>query len=673
MKKGPSVEIRAVVVFLGCLLFAGAVVSRAVWIQLLRDPRLEALAKRQFQSKMLVRPRRGMIVDRNGEPLAVNTDTQSLAANPSKVRDRATLARLLSRATDVPYSKVLERLKGKREFVWIKRHLSEAELGRLKKWGIVTAGGDLVDGLWMVRESQRAYPHGELAAHVLGDVNLDTEGLEGVELWANEALQGKIVSLSAIKDALGRPAFIDAKAAREARDGDTVELTIDASLQFAVEQELKHSVQKTGSRAGTVIVMNAANGELLAVANEPSFNPNDPSAPPARRRNRALTDGFEPGSTLKTVLLASALSKGMKLGDQLHGERGSFVVQGKRISEAESHEKFEWISLKRMIQVSSNVGAAKLALKVGADSYLQTLRSFGFGERTGSGFPGEISGRIPDRSQWQPLTLANIGFGQGILVTPMQVARAYAAFANGGLLVKPRLLKPKAGLAAAPQLQRVMSPKVAEAALEALKSVTGPEGTGIKAGLDGYVVAGKTGTAQVVDPASARYSRTRYIASFVGFAAGVDPKIVVFAALDEPRGSYYASETAAPLFRNVLGAVTSRFSLPSSPGSAVAPLARAKSGAKPILKDALQTSLAKVVSPPKEEKLEWNGVSPQGQLTWKMPSLEGLTPREAMQALKGRKFQMEIRGAGLIRSQQPEAGRAIAEGAVVRVQLSEPM
>jgi cell division protein FtsI (penicillin-binding protein 3) len=666
MTSKPSIELRAVAVFLGCLLLAGAVLSRAVWIQLVRDPRLEAMAKRQFQSRMLMRPKRGMIVDRNGEPLAVNTDTQSLAANPSKVRDPRTLARLLSKATDVPYAKLLERLKGTREFVWIKRHLGEAEMGRLKRWGIVTASGDLVDGLWMVRESQRAYPHGELAAHVLGDVNLDSEGLEGTELWANAALQGKVVSMSAIKDALGRPAFLDAKAAREAKDGETVALTLDASLQFAVEQELKHSVQKTGARAGTAIVMNATTGEILAMANEPSFNPNDKSAPVARRRNRALTDGYEPGSAIKAILLASALSRGMKLTDSVYGEKGSFVVQGKRISEAEAHEKFEWITLKRMLQVSSNVGAAKLALKLGTEPFLHTLRSFGFGDKTGSGFPGEINGKLPpsDKGPWQPLTLANVGFGQGLLATPMQVVRAYAALANGGLLVKPRLL-----LNAEPTTPlRILSERAAESVVEALKSVVSVDGTGIKAKVDGYEIAGKTATSQVVDSATGKYSRTRYVASFVGFAAGIEPRLVVYTALDEPRGSYYATDTAAPLFRGVMTAAAGRFSLPAETPPVVAT-------AKPVvLQDKLRTSLAKVVSPPvaDDPKLEWNGVSPKGELTWKMPELAGLTPREAMVLLKGRKFQIEIRGTGLVKTQYPEAGRSLAEGTAVKLQLAEP-
>lgn len=656
------------------LLFCGALTVRAMMIQLGADPRLESMAKRQFRSKVLVRPRRGMIVDRNGEPLAVNTETRSLAANPSKVLNKKTLARLLSKALDLPAAKLYEKLKEKREFIWIRRQLSDAAFDRLRKWQVIDATGDLADGLWLIKESQRIYPHGELSAHVMGDVNLDSEGLEGVELWANSHLQGKLTSVPAVRDALGRPTFIDAVAAKHVKDGEPVQLTIDASLQYSVEQELRNSVVRTRSRSGTVIVMNAVTGEVLAMANEPTFNPNQVKSSPANRRNRALTDGYEPGSTMKAVLLASALQNGFKLTDQLHGEGGTFTVQGKRISEAEAHEKFTWMSLKKMIQVSSNVGAAKLALKIGADRYLATLKEFGFGTKSGSGFPGEISGRIPARKDWQPLTVANIGFGQGILVTPIQVVRAYAAFLNGGWLVQPSLVMPSfPGFKAEPP-RRIISERTAAAVLETLQAVTEKEGTGGKAVLEGYQVAGKTGTAQVVDPATKGYSRTRYIPSFVGYAIDVEPKLVIFAALDDPRGVYYASETAAPLFKAVLSAATNRFSmpprgLPQTDGTKLA-------GAKPIppvISDRLAVSLAKANAP----ELNWTGLTPKGEMIWKMPSLTGLSPREAIEALEQNgggqaRFNVEMDGQGVVRKQLPEAGKTLTSGNTVKLILGDP-
>jgi cell division protein FtsI (penicillin-binding protein 3) len=660
---------RIAAVMIGCTIVAGSIIARSAYLQLIGNSKLETLAKRQYQSKVLLSPRRGAIVDRNGEPLAISVETRSLAANPSKIKNRKTLAGLMAKATGLSQQALYKKLGEKREFVWIKRHIPETELNEFKKWQLIDGRGELVDGLWLVKESKRMFPHNELAAHVLGDVNVDSEGLEGVELWQNERLRGKVVSVSAVKDAMGRPAFLDAVAAKDVQDGTTVSLTLDATLQFEVESELREAVQRTHARSGTVIVMNAVNGEILAMANEPSFNPNQKGFPPDRRRNRAVTDGYEPGSTLKAVLAASALSNGWKLSDQVWGERGEFRVQGKRISEAEAHEKFEWVSLKKMLQVSSNVAAAKIALKLGPDKYLQTLKDFSIGTRMEIGFPGEIGGKIPSRDAWRPLTTANIGFGQGILTTPLQMTRAYATFLNGGWLVQPTLIKtteknPKGQKPVPPR--RVVSQHVADQILHALETVTQKDGTGIKAALDGYTVAGKTGTAQVIE--NGRYSRTRYFPSFIGFATGVEPKIVIFAALDEPKGIYYASETAAPLFREVLNAVANRFSIPMNaiptkdPKRELAQQKAPKNQRVEKVADRIKISQASV---------QWQGMSPDGKLLWKMPALKGLSAREAMRLLKGRDFEIEVHGNGLVKTQHPEEGGAIGEGGLVRLMLVE--
>jgi cell division protein FtsI (penicillin-binding protein 3) len=657
------------VIMVGILLVAGSIVTRAAYIQFWNNPKLEQMSRKQFQSKVLIRPLRGTISDRNGEPLAVNIETNSLAANPEKIENRRTMIRLLSKATDLSVAKITHLLNEKKEFVWIKRHLSDAEMARLKKWRLIEADGDLAQGLWMVKESQRVYPHGELAAHTLGDVNVDSEGVEGVELWQNEKMTGKVVSITAIKDALGRPSFIDAVAAKHVKDGEPVELTLDASLQFAVEQALRESVTKTSARAGIAIAMNATNGEIIALANEPSFNPNLKDASVDRRRNRALTDGYEPGSTLKAVLTASALSHGWKLSDQVYGEKGTFKVQGKRIAEAEAKEKFGWLSVRNVIQLSSNIGAAKIALKLGADNYYKTLKDYGFGTKTGSGFPGEISGRVPARKDWQPLSLANIGFGQGVLVTPIQMIRAYASFLNGGLLVTPKLIKDDTVTEAPPK--RVITEKVASDVVNALQSVTEDKGTGINARLEGYDVAGKTGTAQVVDSETGRYSRNRHIASFIGFATGVDPKVVIFVSLDDPKGVYFAAETAAPLFKNVLSAVVNRYSIPAHGDQA--PLKPAKLLASDKVKLSQASAIhAADAEAPLPTALEWKGATPKGDMIWKMPSLRGLSVREAVQVLQGHRFSLEVRGDGVIQAQSPEEGKAIAEGEIIHLGLGDP-
>ena len=667
---GPEKRMSAVMAVCGVL--AGALILRAGWLQIGPNERLEKLSRRQFSSRFLIKPPRGAILDRNGEPLAINTETRSLAMNPSKIPHARMVARLLAKALDLPYARVLQKISDqKKEFSWIKRHISDTEFDRLKTFGIMGRDGDLISGIWVVNESERAYPHNELASHVIGGVNLDTEGTEGVELWKDQTLSGKVFSISAVKDALGRPAFIDASAAKsseEGKDGEPITLTLDASLQFEVEKDLHESVARSGSKSGTVIVMNAMTGEILAMANEPSYNLNLHDIAADRKRNRALTDGYEPGSTMKPILLSAALQSGMKLTDTVWGERGHFKLQGHLISESEARERFEWISLKKVIQVSSNIGAAKIALKIGPDKYISALKQFGFSEKTGTGFPGEISGRIPPRKSWQPITLANIGFGQGVLVTPMQMTRAYAAFLNGGWLVEPSLLLVKDAKQTLPP-KRILSEKVTSQVLEALEAVTVTKdgGTGGQAVLEGYRVAGKTGTAQKVDPRSHKYSRFKHVASFIGFPLGVDQKIVIFTSLDEPKGVYYGGAVAAPLFREVLGAVASRFSLPTPMQNRTLASVEAPRSSPPV----------KAVAQPQADVIQTAQAAPSlslpepldPQAAWKMPPLKGLTPREAIEALEGHDLKLEIKGEGLIRGQIPEEGRTIHGGEVVHLEL----
>ncbi|MFZ9594494.1 MAG: penicillin-binding transpeptidase domain-containing protein [Bdellovibrionia bacterium] len=695
-----SIRKRLVVTLAIGAVFTCLILGRAIFIQLMKHPRLEAMASRQYHAQSLVQPRRGVIFDRNGERLAVSVDSYSLAANPTKIRKRWILAPLLAKALRSSSSRLMEKLSEPREFVWIKRQLSEADLRAFKKLSRVESNDDLLEGLWLVKESKRVYPHASLAAHVLGDVNVDSDGLEGVELWQNERLKGKILSVSAIKDALGRPTFIDAKAASQLTDGQSVSLTLDSVLQYEIERLLSEAVRKTGAKGGSVMVMDAQSGDLLALANEPTFDPNQKGIPLDRRRNRVLTDGYEPGSTMKPLLLAAALSSGMKLSDELWGEKGSFILQKRRISEAEAHEKFEWISLKKIIQVSSNVGAAKLALKVGAERYLQVLRAFGLGAKTGSGFPGEISGRIPPKKDWQPLTLANIGFGQGLLVTPMQMLKAYAVFANGGFLVEPHLIQAEAqskdekpgALALSPLKKQVLSPQVTQAVVEALESVTQSGGTAQKAAMPGYRIAGKTGTAQVVDPHSGKYSHDQYVSSFIGFPVGLDSSLVIFTALNEPKGVYYASETAVPLFKEVLSALIHRYSLPAEhePELSVKPVKLASASLSALrssggmTQDELHWTQASVqqASLTKGDSLSLGGslprVVPVPQTEdvklsqWVMPDLQGLSPKEVLEVLQGYPFALEMKGMGMVASQTPMAGQRLSKRSRVRLVFSEP-
>lgn len=655
---------RVTVLFIGITVVASVLAIRAGTLQVIKDPRVERLAQRQFRSKVLVRPRRGLILDRNGEPLAINVEVQSLAANPTKIKRKKTMAWQLSKALGIPVSTLLKKLEDGKEFVWIKRKISDATLETFKKWRLMSAQDELSDGLWLVKESQRIYPHQEAAAQILGGVSIDSEGIEGVELWKNDVLEGKAVSVSAIKDAFGRPTFMDAEAAKSAQEGDSIHLTLDASLQYSVEQLLKETVDKARAKGGSVIVMNSMNGEILAMANQPSFNPNTRAEPVSHHRNRVVTDGYEPGSTLKPLLVAAALQKGRKLTDSVWGGRGKMKVQGREISEAESHEKFEWISLKKIIQVSSNVGAAKLALEIGGETYLKTLKAFGFGQKSGVGFPGEIGGWLPSTHKGlQPLSLATMGFGQGITATPLQVTRAYAALQNGGFLVQPTLLIEDPSRQKSHLYPRIIQQKHTEKVIETLLAVTSEGGTGKKAGVPGLTIAGKTGTSQVVDSKTRRYSRSHYIASFVGFAVGVDPKLTIFTSVDGPQGGYYAAETAAPLFAKVMQAVANRFSMPieRSIEKQIDTIKLAQ--AHPNAYQQIQAPAAVVVKAGQEVS------STEDK---QMPSFLGMSSQDVLNWMQGRDFRVSMKGFGLVKRQMPLPGSKIQDGESITVYLGEP-
>jgi cell division protein FtsI (penicillin-binding protein 3) len=695
----PAIRIRLTVVILAFAVLAVGMLARSTWIQLIGDPKLEVLAKKQFQSKLVLKPRRGLILDTNGEPLAINLETSSLAGNPSKIiKDKPTLL-LLSRAMGVTVGDLKKRLNSKKSFMWLERHITDDRLERFKKTGIIQITGEMPEGLWIIKEMKRIYPHGSLAGSMLGTVNIDTEGLEGVELWKESELKGTAASLDAIKDALGRPAFLNNNNFAKIQDGSDVALSIDTSLQYSVEQALEDSVFKTKSQSGMVIVMDSVTGEILALAQNPTFNPNQKRTPPHLRKLRALTDGYEPGSTLKPILVAAALQQGMKISDSLFGHNGKFVIQNKAITEAEAHEKFGYITLKKMLEVSSNIVAAELALKIGGDAYTSTLKNLGFGLKSGTQFPGEFAGRLP-KSPIKGLDLASLGFGQNILVTPLQMVRAYATLANGGYEVEPTLLKPdpkKLDLNSK-RAQLLKSTTTTELS-KALLAVTGGEnGTGKKAQVPGFKIAGKTGTAQTVDPKTKRYSTSRYISSFIGYPIGTKRSIVVLTLLDQPRGIYYASETAAPLFSQVMKQVVSRFSIPATEPLSIQltniepqpqdpqdndhdkdPLKLIRSSALEANEKVLRNPASGIETKPIEAHIEQDLLSDTADqsetttipMTPSMPSLMGLTAQEAMGRLKSSNPRLRIHGFGTVKRQLPEVGAPLKMGARVTLFLND--
>jgi cell division protein FtsI (penicillin-binding protein 3) len=426
------------------LVFAAAIVTRAALILIATDPRLERISERQFSSKIVAMPHRGHVFDRSGEGLAISLKVHSLFFRPEVARhelsrpERVRAVYNVSKALHVPVAEIGPKMASGRGFVWVKRQLTPSEEQSLRDLHALDYG----DAIGLAEETKRFYPNGELAAHVLGSVNVDGQGLEGLELYYESLLNGERARISSIKDAKGRKIFQDDRGLLAYRDGQSLVLTIEKAIQYEAEKALRLSIEEHRARAGTVIVAEVATGEILALANYPSFNPNNPKgAPPERRRNRAITDTYEPGSTFKPFLVGFALERGRSPSTKLYCEKGHYRIGKYVISEAEAHDTFGWLTMGEILKYSSNIGAAKLALDLGAGSVAQLMDRLGIGHRTDIDLPGEASGSFDAKGLTTTVRLANTGFGHGFTVTPLQMMSYYLMLANGGRWVQPKLVR----------------------------------------------------------------------------------------------------------------------------------------------------------------------------------------------------------------------------------------
>lgn len=631
-------------------LIISTLIVRSFQIQMIKDPRLLNLAKRQFSSNIILRPSRGRILDRNGKPLAINGEAKSLAVNPGDISDKKKLALTISKSIGVSRESVLKKLERDGEFSWIKRHLSPSQLAKLKKNGVIKRGGSTLNGVWLVTEPKRFYPHGDSVSTLLGMVDIDSTGIEGVEHWLNDDLKGEKQRVSTIRDSLGRKTFFDPELNRLDKKGIDVSLTIDFPLQFESHKSLERWIEKTQSESGSVIVLDADNGEILVNANFPTFDPLKRSKS-NERRNRGIIDGFEPGSTIKAVLMALALENNWSDKELIYGEKGSLRVGDWVIEEAETHEKFEWMTLADMVEKSSNVVAAKVAMRLGASKILKGLNGFGFGKKVETGFPGELSGWLPEQKNISPIKLANLGFGQGMFTTPLHVARAFSAFVNGGYLVDPVLLIDNSHIKSR---NRIISRETSEIVKRALISVV-EKGTGQKASIPGFIIGGKTGTAQLVDRESGGYSKSKYFSSFVGFIVEAERNLVILTALRAPKGSYYASETAVPLFREVAEAAVNRFNFLKL---------------KPVAITSEPTVDKIRVSSAAAEKIKiLDRIKSVAGKDGVMPDLIGITARESLERLSGKSFRVRMQGFGVVDSQDPVAGSILRDGQDIVLKL----
>ena len=521
------------------VVFAGTL-ARAVWLQGVQAGTLERMATRQHVETEKIPAGRGTIFDRTGEPLAIGEQATTVYADPREVKNPRKVAIAAARALDLDANKLYPLLADRtRHFVYVQRKADPLEAAKLAKLSL--------PGLGFYPEERRTYPQRSVASHVLGYAGVDNDGLEGLEKTLERSLAGKPGSQTIVRDPFGRA--IDVIATKPERPGNDVFLTIDHRIQANAEAVLRATVKQWGARAATAVVLDPHTGAVLAMANAPSFDANKFSAASAdRRRNRAITDTYEPGSTFKLVTVSGALSEKLVAPSTKFRLETSIQVADRIIHEHEPRST-QTMSVAQILSESSNVGTITLAQLLGKDRLLDWIGRFGFGRPTGVDFPGESPGILP--GYWSGSTIGNVPIGQGIAVTPLQMAAAYGAIANGGTLHKPYLIeRVGAERRHRPAGRRVVSDTVSAQVMTMLRDVVSAEGgTGAAAAVPGYTVAGKTGTAAKPEPGG--YSTSRYVASFVGVVPAKDPRLVILVSVDEPRLAIWGGVVAAPAFSKI--------------------------------------------------------------------------------------------------------------------------
>lgn len=560
MAQSNQIANKRLYILLGFLLFWFLVIcGRLVWLQIINYGDYTQRAAKQQQRSIEVSPVRGNIYDRRGNELAMTVNVDSVFAVPSEVPDVHSTAAVLARVLKADSSEIEGRMRGSKAFAWIARKIDNSTSARVRALNL--------KGIYFQKESKRFYPKGELAAQVLGYVGLDDDGLGGVEREFQSKLTGKpgkmLITMDNKRRWLGR-------VEKQPDPGENVVLTIDEKIQYIVERELARAIDDTHAEAGTVIVENPHTGEVLALANWPTFNPNVfNKVNPQALKNRSVSDVYEPGSTFKLVTLAAALEEKITNPDEVVDcQMGSIVVNGLRIHD---HHPYAGLTVTQILEHSSDVGAIKIALRLGEERFDRYIRAFGFGTQTRIELPGETRGLTKPVSRWSKVSIGAISMGQEIGVSPVQLAAMVSMIANDGLYVAPRIVAGTTPPRSTPQLiafhppmgRRVISPLTAAQMKHMMEGVV-LRGTGKKAILDGYSSAGKTGTAQKID-ASGRYSHSKHIASFAGFAPVNDPAVTVLVVLDSPAGGYPrdgGGETAAPVFARIAQQVLAYMNVP---------------------------------------------------------------------------------------------------------------
>jgi len=668
------------------LLGVTAVFGRLTYLQLFRHADYLARALRQQQRTIEITPKRGAIYDRNKMPLAMSIPVDSAFAVPSEIADESLAARLLAGVVNVPQSILEVRLASSRSFVWIARKLPP------EKAEAVTALN--LKGIYLEKENQRFYPQRDLAAHVLGFVDVDEKGQAGIEYELEKQIRGESEKIVVMADARRRS--FDGGAAQQERGAD-VYLTLDAKIQYIAERELAAAIAQTHAQAGTVIVQNPNTGEILAMANWPRFNPNKPGEVSGdARMNRAVSAMYEPGSTFKLITLAAALNEGLTRPEEVFNcENGQVYVAGKRIRD---HKPFGMLNVGQILALSSDVGAIKIALRLGNPKFYDYIRAFGFGAHTNVELPWESGGSLQPVDTWGAYMIGPISMGQGVGVTPLQMVSAVSAIANGGLLYKPHIVSELRrsdrdleipGRAGPEEPRRVIRPETAATVRKLMEGVI-LEGTGPQAHLDGWTSAGKTGTAQKIDPATARYSPTQFIASFTGFAPINDPAVTILVSLDSPVGLHEGGEVAAPVFKRIAEQVLSYLDVPrdvplnpklvetaylrqaSADSANLEDFTAVDFSAQPDPTPAQVPSKAPGSAGRTESKVTALTVAVDAGGDIAVPDFSGKTMREVTDVCLRLRLDPVLVGSGLALQQTPPAGARLHHGSKVTVSFGAP-
>jgi cell division protein FtsI (penicillin-binding protein 3) len=657
----------------------GLIVSSAFSVQIEDGPEWREMAEKQRQRRLHVVPKRGSVYDRNGTALAVSVEVPSVSLDAVELlrgvdESRSALvakdaATRIGQALGVDAVELERKITARRRFTWVKRRLSKDEVEATRALADPRSPAP-IRGLVIEGEGHRFYPNRELAGPLLGFVSPDGEGKDGLEYELDDELKGHVEQVRGLRDRSGRLLFSDGIQDEQAFAGHNVYLTIDQGIQYTAEQELDAAVRTYEANGGSAVVIDPNTGEILALANSPGYNPNDyGTTDPESRRDRALTDRFEPGSTMKIFTLAAALSaRTLSPTQTVYCEEGTMKIDNVVIHDTHINA---WLTPTQVLALSSNIGAAKIGLALGEAQLYEALRRFGFGEETGVPLPGEAEGVLRSRGRpWVQVETASASFGQGISVTTIQLAMAVGAIANGGRLLDPMLMKRVTDGTGAvvregvPHVRReAVPPNVARTIAEMMVAVTEPPGTGVEAAIAGFRVAGKTATAQKADPATGRYTADRFTSSFIGFVPAEHPRIAVAIVLDEPALARAGGFVAAPAFRRI-AEMSLRYLGVVPKGPTQVPLA--KVATEPDRAVAAYELLRQAQGEPAVKEVTVPSVAPPGGSV-RVPDWKGLSLREAAKNALTLGLRPAVDGTGTLTRQDPPAGAVVSKGVGIKL------